>query len=98
MNSDLKNLKVYLPKDIDKTIIVAKHGVEWWVAWECETKIAQTKGFMKDDWAKYAHIFYLVSHEKPQDLGSSNQLEEPVPPSNSELIFSSDLLNFYRIQ
>ncbi len=96
--TELKTLKSYLPKDIDKTIIVARHGVEWWVAWECETKIAQTRGFTKDDWEKYPHIYYLVNLENLPDLGPSKQLEEPVPPPNSELVFSSDLLSFYRIQ
>ena len=44
------------PKD---TLIVARHGLEWWTAWTLHTHIAQAQALTADDWTKYQHVWFI---------------------------------------
>lgn len=55
--NELKSLQPLIQPS-DKTIIIAKHGLEWWTAWELHTKIA-TSELRPEDRNHYSHIYYL---------------------------------------
>lgn len=44
------------PKD---TLIVARHGLEWWTAWTLHTHIAQAQALTADDWTRYKHVWFI---------------------------------------
>ncbi len=44
------------PKD---TLIVARHGLEWWTAWTLHTHIAQAQALTADDWTQYKHVWFI---------------------------------------
>ncbi len=42
-----------------RTLVVTRHGLEWWTAWEWRTHIAQSKALREDDWRKYEFVWFL---------------------------------------
>lgn len=44
----------------ERTLIVAHHGLEWWTAWTLRTHIAQPSAVSREDWQRYAHVYYLT--------------------------------------
>ncbi len=42
-----------------KTLIVARHGLEWWAAWFLHTHIAHADALQDRDWQDYAQVFFL---------------------------------------
>ncbi|MFT3829918.1 MAG: hypothetical protein QM691_09470 [Opitutaceae bacterium] len=41
------------------TLVVARHGLEWWAAWTLRTNIAQPQAVTATDWARYSQVLYL---------------------------------------
>lgn len=46
-------------EDPANTLIVARHGLEWWTAWTLHTRIAQAKALTPDDWTKYKYVWFI---------------------------------------
>jgi len=42
-----------------KTLVVARHGLEWWTAWYLHTHIAHVDALKPDDWQKFDQVFFL---------------------------------------
>lgn len=55
---ELNQIKKIIDKP-DSTLIVARHGLEWWVAWVLRTKVAQDKAINPDTWLHYDTILFL---------------------------------------
>ncbi len=55
---ELAALQPYIPQPA-KTLIVARHGLEWWVAWTLKTKIAHGNTVADTDTQKYEHVLYI---------------------------------------
>lgn len=54
----------------EQTLVVAHHGLEWWTAWTLHTHIAQPTAVSREDWQRYAHIYYLTEKSgAPRDRG-----------------------------
>ncbi len=53
----------------DKTVIVARHGVEWWAAWILRTKIAQAPALTNATWQRYDHVLFLQQIGGPRGFG-----------------------------
>jgi hypothetical protein len=51
--------------DPDHTLVIARHGLEWWAAWHLRTKVAQELDLAPSVWDEYAAVFMLV--QKPSD-------------------------------
>jgi len=43
----------------EKTLIVARHGLEWWTAWFLHTHIAHVDALKDRDWQDYAQVYFL---------------------------------------
>jgi hypothetical protein len=56
--SELASLKSYIPNP-SRTLIVARHGLEWWVAWTLQTKIAHADAVKPEDFQRYEKVLYL---------------------------------------
>lgn len=42
-----------------KTLIVARHGLEWWAAWYLHTHIAHTSALTAADWKNFDAVYFL---------------------------------------
>ncbi len=56
--AELKTL-VPLVKDASSTLIVARHGLEWWTAWTLHTHIAQAQALSSEDWKKFKEVWFI---------------------------------------
>jgi len=92
---NLKNLNSIISSD-DKTIVIARHGLEWWTAWALKTKVAQDKAVDYNLLMNYNNIYFL-NQKKGFNSGHERTLfHEPTFPENAGLIYSSDYFNVYK--
>jgi hypothetical protein len=47
-----------------RTLVVARHGLEWWAAWALHTRVAQMKALRAEDWSAYGEVLFLQSKEE----------------------------------
>ncbi|MEL7122779.1 MAG: hypothetical protein AAFO07_25255 [Bacteroidota bacterium] len=98
---DLQEIKTTL-EDPDNTLIIARHGLEWWVAWELETKAGQAMALASEDFAKYDQVLSLVplnekNHMFPPGPGPRNgkgvmppQFTAVPNPDGNDVLYESD--------
>jgi len=55
---ELKSLRASIA-DPSRTLIIAPHGLEWWVIWTLRTKIAHSHAVRPEDWQKYSMVAVL---------------------------------------
>jgi len=95
--NELKKLKDQVEIS-DKTLIVARHGLEWWTAWALDVKVVQDKALIKEDWKKYDRVLFLEQLKGKSAFGPQGSkislFPEPKIPRNAELIFIN---NYYRL-
>ena len=95
--NDLSNISNHI-EDPEKTIIITRHGLEWWVVWQLNTNIAQPQ--IKIDEAiiaKYDEIL-IITQKKGRFIlypGPDSPFNEPSVPENSPLLYSSDYFDVY---
>jgi hypothetical protein len=79
---DLKNLKKYIHGN-DKTLIIARHGLEWWVAWQLHTKVGQDKALLRVADSEFDRIMILVQLHGNNRIYSNQKspFHEPSTPA-----------------
>ena len=96
--NDLKNMSKEIVNP-DKTIIITRHGIDWWAVWELKTKMAHPH-IKKDDemLAKYDNILILTQKKGRNNLypGINSPFIDPHVSDNSTLFYSSDFYDVYR--
>jgi len=87
---DLKNLGQYVSEP-DKTLIIARHGLEWWTAWQLQTKIGQDKSVNRNTTFKYQKIINLEQLNGINQMhpGEKNPFHEPYFPVKQRPIYVS---------
>jgi len=95
---DLFNLKSVITEG-DESLIIARHGLEWWASWVLEADIGHGQGRMSDVLANYDHVYYLVQISGHGDFGefgpgSGSMFPEPEIPDFAEIIYEDE---FYRL-
>jgi hypothetical protein len=65
------------------TLIVARHGLEWWVAWVLHTNIAQANAVSSEDWNTYDKVLYIQEVSTGIGTGPEIPSGQRVPPVNS---------------
>lgn len=55
---ELVSLKDALPEG--KTLVIARHGLEWWVAWTMDTYVANRVSEAADAWDQYDAVYYIA--------------------------------------
>ncbi len=86
--NDLKTLKSVITKD-DSTIVIARHGLEWWTAWALHTNVGQDKAFNVYIPEKYKTVIFLTQISGFSPDYRLNPFREPQVPCNSKIIFTS---------
>lgn len=96
-HTDLKKLQSVVTNN-HETLIISRHGLEWWTAWLLKTKVGQDKAIDKSTIEKYKTIIVLN-----QINGFSSEMErspfhEPFVPDNAIKIYSSEYFKAYKIK
>lgn len=101
--NDLENMQAYISNP-DKTVIVARHNLEFWVAWVLHVDVSQESKFDNTLIDSYDEIFILnrvltLEQQSMKLPGGGNQrshFEEPLIPVNAYLVYSSKNFRLYR--
>ena len=56
---DLSHIEKYITNP-QNTLIIARHGLEWWTAWKLHVKVGQDKAVDRQTFIKYEKVFSLV--------------------------------------
>ena len=83
MNEEgLRELRSLAPLIVnpDKTLIAARHGMEWWTAWILHTHIAQVPALRTADWQTFDTVFFLRSKKDNRLMPGGGFARPPGPP------------------
>jgi len=56
---DLQNIKKYLPENKENSIIIARHGLEFWTAWALNVRVGQDRAMDKIGLDKYRNVIFM---------------------------------------
>jgi len=106
---DFQNINKYIAENKENSIIIARHGLEFWIAWALNVSVVQDRAMDKIELDKFRNVIFL--QQKNQDkqgpfsrrplhkpgIGMSGPppMGRPVP-ENFKLIYSSACLNAYQ--
>ena len=77
---DLQNIKKYIFEDKKNTIIIARHGIEFWTAWTLNVKVGNDRSMNKLGLEKYKNIIFLQQkNEERQGPSGRSPLRKPGP-------------------
>jgi hypothetical protein len=93
---ELKKLKPITDPDRNNTIIIARHGLEWWTAWVLQTKVAQDKAINDNLLNNYKNIIVLNQINGFSEDHERSPFHEPTYPQNSKLIYSSKCFKAFK--
>jgi len=95
---ELYKVKDAIITNPEKTLVIARHGLEWWAAWTLGTKVGQERAITKDSWEKYDSIVYLLQKAGSSNFGPAGPSGPPFPevriPSDADIIFEGQ---FFRL-
>lgn len=74
--NDLKSLKQCIPEK-KKTIIIARHGLDFWVAWELQTNIGNARKLKEIVSSDYEDILFIQQKKGINKLSMLLQFKEP---------------------
>jgi hypothetical protein len=98
--ADMKLIKNVID-DPTSTVVFARHGLEWLVAWELRVRIASPHIEVDDALRqKYDQVFFLVQ-KKGENLiypGRTSIFKQPLPPENSVLVYDSEFFGMYELR
>jgi hypothetical protein len=92
-----------------RSLIVARHGLEWWVSWFVASRIAQPSGVEGSDWQQYEAVYYLTEKRSAgparQSFGGPGARRGPgggprgpeLPP-NAELTYEGSHYSLHRVR
>lgn len=56
--AELYQLRRYIPAP-EKTLVIARHGLEWWAAWALRTHVSQEHNISRQMWNRYDTVLFL---------------------------------------
>ncbi|MGB9694718.1 MAG: hypothetical protein ACP5SB_04940 [Caldisericaceae bacterium] len=72
-----------------ETLVIARHGLEWWVAWALHTNVAQANAVTSNDWNDYKNVLYIQEISEGNGLGNQ-PLQLQQPPFGNIVSFAPD--------
>ena len=73
---DLQKISTYLPDNKESTIVIARHGLEFWTAWALNVKVGNDKSIDLNDLGKYKNIIIL---QQKKESGQRPPVNKPFP-------------------
>jgi hypothetical protein len=75
----------------EKSLVVARHGLEWWAAWVLQTDVAEAYRVDAETISKYRAVLYLQQIADVPSYGPAGPGGQPFPeaqaPAEAEVIF-----------
>lgn len=98
--TDLQKIGSVVEKD-KNMIIVTRHGLDWWVAWALETKIALAyHNELDETFRKQYDPVYIIKQKKGRNRdypGKQSPFTEPKIPEGSIKVYHSDYFELYQL-
>jgi hypothetical protein len=96
---DLKNLETKFPEP-ENTLIIPRHGLEWWVAWQLHTKVGQEKSLTPETFDHYNKVISLVqlNGRIKVQAGKRSPFHEPYSPINRKPLYVSGYFKAVELQ
>ena len=94
---DLSVLKSKI-NEPEKTIIIAPHGIEWWVGWQVKTKIGNPGAVNVKLPEMYKNVIFLETIQNDNRIiqpRTGKTFPNPIIPDPNRLIYSSAYFNAY---
>ncbi|MCA6423623.1 MAG: hypothetical protein IM568_12520 [Flavobacterium sp.] len=92
---ELKELNSVIRID-NETIVIARHGLEWWAAWALHSKVGQDKAIDSVLYNKYRKVIFINQISGFSEDIKNTPFHEPIIPRNSEMIFSSEYFKVFK--
>ena len=97
---ELESLKTQLQLD-ENTLVIARHGLEWWAGWALHCKTGNEKGVDEETAGKYRQVLFL--HQKkgkessgPMAADNHPGFREPEPPFGEMVeVLDADFFRVY---
>lgn len=90
--SELNKMKLVLPKD-EKSVIVARHGLEYWSTWIFQNMAIRQEALSEVYWRWYNKVYFIVQKKDKTPFGPAGvfgkPFSEPAIPENAKQIYSS---------
>lgn len=91
-------------RDPNSTLVVTRHGLEWWSAWVLGTDVAQQNVVTNATFDAYDDVLYLVQLKGTENVGpgpgqgqAGSQFPEVFIPENAETVYRSDYFILARV-
>lgn len=99
--SELKTMRSFLDSP-ENSVIVARHNLEFWVAWAMEVDVCQESKLDKKLQAEYTDIYVINQNSQKvpdrKNRPQRNHMDEPLIPEHSTLVYTSDHFKLYKIR
>lgn len=97
--SELKIIKEQLPSD-GSTLLVARHGLEWWASYVLRTNVILEKVLLRAYWERFDNMLFLIQKKGKSPFGPAGvfglPFREPAIPDGSKLIFTGEYFDLYK--
>lgn len=86
----------------EETLVLARHGLEWWAAWVLETDVGQRPDLEPEVWDQYAEILFLeqIAGSAGYGPGGGGPFGPPFPevriPPDAEILFEGQYFRLAR--
>lgn len=88
---DLETLREQIEAP-ERTLVVARHGLEWWAAWQLKTHVGQETAVDEQTFYKYERVISLSQKEAEQfqDTQQPQPFPNPYSPPDRPPVYESD--------
>ncbi len=90
---DLFKLKSVIA-DPERTLIITRHGLEWWTAWALEVDVSQEWGIKEEMLKKYDVVYYLRQESGQGNFGpfgpGGPSFPEVVIPPEAKIVYQDE--------
>lgn len=91
--NDLFKLKNVIDNP-ERTLIITRHGLEWWAAWALEVDVSQGWDLTKESFKNYDDVYYLRQKSGQANFGpfgsDGSSFPEVVIPPNAEIVYEDE--------
>ena len=97
--AELVEMKKTIPAN-GNSIIVARHGMEFWSAWVFRTDVTRQESLTKNYWRAYANVLFLRQKKDKSSFGPAGMVGNPFPEpalmESSRMIYDGNYFDLYR--
>ena len=95
--NDLFKLKSAIAEP-DKTLIVTRHGLEFWAAWALEVDISHGRDLTTEALKKYEVVYYLRQKSGQGKAGPGSSFPEVMIPQDAKIVYEDEFYILAKVQ